>query len=454
VRNDGLSGRSLDATTEEEASTMSTPVTVDVDQLQRELAALKGQLAAEKSQRTAKVRTVFTWILAVLAVLATVFSLMSLWTLRTLTNTDLFVDRVGSVIEDPAVAQVIGERAAEQLVTALDLQQRITEVLPPEAAVVAGPITSAAQNYLAQGATKLVQTEQFQQAWDKALAAGHELTIGILSGTDTTAITNDNGVIVLNLTPVVNALLAEGSDFLSGLLNKPINPPTVTADTIDSAISGLENALGVDLPADFGTVTLFSSQDLAAAQSYYQLARVAAWLTPIAALMLIGLALAVAKRRLRTFLGIVIGTALLLLFVGLSLNPIESAVVGAVSDSGLQGAVQAAFGTVTSSLLTGITVVVVLGVLAALLFFLLGDSKPAHASRDALKHSASLAARHRGIFLGGGAVAALVLLAIIPGRTFGQLLFVGLLYAAFALMVMLAPRVAEDEPTEAVAVTG
>jgi hypothetical protein len=194
-------------------------------------------------------------------------------------------------------------------------------------------------------------------------------------------------------------------------------------------------------------VTLFSSQDLAAAQSYYQVARVAAWLTPIAALMLIGLALAVARRRLRTFLGIVIGTALLLLFVGLSLNPIESAVVGAVSDSGLQGAVQAAFGTVTSSLLTGITVVVILGVLAALLFFLLGDSKPAHASRDALKQSPSLAARHRGIFLGGGAVAALVLLAIIPGRTFGQLLLVGLLYAAYALMVLLAPRVADEEPT-------
>jgi len=433
---------------------MSSPDARSADDLQREVDSLREQLADAHSRRSSRVRSVLTWLLAVLAVLATVLALVSLWTFRTLNNTDLFVDRVGSIIEDPAVAEVVGERAAAQLVTALDLQERVAQALPPEAAVVAGPITNAAQKYLAEGATKLVETDQFQQAWDTSLAAGHKLTIGVLSGADTTAISNDNGVIVLNLTPVVNTLLTEGSQFLSDLLNRQINPPTVTSDNIDAALAELEKALGVDLPSDFGTVTLFSSDDLAAAQSYYQAAKVAAWLMPIAALVLIGLALAVAKRRLRTFFGIVVATAAGLLFVGLALKPIENAVVSAVSDQGLRGAVQAAFGTVTGSLLTGITVVVILGVVAAVALFMIGDSRPATAGREALRHSPSLAARHRGIFLGAGAAVALLLLAVIPGRTFGQLFLVGLLYAAFALAVLLAPRSADAGSDAGVAASG
>jgi hypothetical protein len=414
--------------------------TSEIDDLRRELDALRGQLDVERTQRSARTRRVFTWILTTLAVLATVLSLLSIWTLRTLTNTDLFVDRVGSIIEQPAVAQQIGERAAAEIVVAADLQQRIAEALPPEAAIAAGPIASAAQGFLADGATELVETEQFQQAWDTALTASHRLAIGVLAGEDTTALTNEDGAIVLNLTPVVNALVAQGSEFLSQLLNRQINAPTLTTENLDDAAAALEQALGVELPVGFGDVTLFTSDDLAAAQQGYAAMRVATWLTPLVALMLIGLALAVSLSRLRTLLTIVVGVALLLLLVGLALNPLENQIISAVADQGLQGAVRASFGTVTSSLLTAITVVAVLGVLAALALFTMSDSRSGRAAREAIGQAPSLASRYRGAFLGGGAVVALVLLAIIPGRSFGQLLFVLVLYAGYALAVLLAPR--------------
>ena len=411
-----------------------------ITQLQAEVDGLKRQLASEKRARSARIRGVFTWILTVLAVLATTLALLSIWTFRTLNNTDLFVARVGSIIEEPAVAQAIGDRAAQQLVTALDLQNRIAEVLPDQAKLVAGPITTATQNYLAQATQKLIQTDQFQQAWDLALAEGHKLSIGILSGKDTAAIDNTNGVIVLNITPIINALLAEGADFLSNLLNRDISAPTVTPESIDAAVAALEQQLGTDLPNNFGTITLFESQDLAAAQAAYQTAKVAIWLMPLAALVLIGLALAVSLRRLRTLLAIVIGVALLLLLLQLSLTPIQDSLLAAVSDQGLKGAVGAAFSSITSSLLTGISVVLVLGVLAAGLLFMTGESRPARAGREVLGHTPSLAARYRGAFLAGGAAAGLVLLAVLPGRTWGQLLFVLVLYAAYALAVLLAPR--------------
>jgi hypothetical protein len=412
----------------------------EAEQLRSEIAALQRKLASERAARAARWRSVGAWTLTVLAVLATTIALLSIWVFRTLTDTDLFVERVGSIIEQPEVAAAVGDAAAAQLVDALDLEERLVTRLPEEFAVVAGPVSNAAQQYLSQGVATLVQTEQFDSVWDAALAAGHRVSIGVLSGRDTTAVENSNGVIVLDVTPVVNVALAEGADFVSDLLDRDITAPTVSAENVDTALAALEEQLGTDLPADFGQVVLFESENLAAAQQAYQSVRAAVWLAPIAALVLIGLAIAVSTRRLRTGLSVVIGTALLLLLVAVALEPVQSSVVGAVADAGLRGAVSSAFATILSSLRTGITVVVVLGVIAAALVFVTGRSHAAEISRGALSQTPSLASAHRGWFLGGGAVVGLVLLAAIPGRSWGQLLAVLLLYAAYALAVMLAPR--------------
>jgi hypothetical protein len=133
-----------------------------------------------------------------------------------------------------------------------------------------------------------VQTDQYKTAWDAALTAGHRLSVGELSGKDTAAVEDSDGVIVLNLTAVVNSLLAEGSDFLSDLLGRDINAPVVTDDNIDSAVAALEEQLGTDLPAEFGQVTLFASDDLATAQAWDKTIQTAVWLMPVAALVLIG----------------------------------------------------------------------------------------------------------------------------------------------------------------------
>lgn len=423
---------------------MTESTSGEVDQLRREMEALQRQLASERSRRNARRRSVLTWVLTVLAVLATTAALLAVWTFRTLTDTELFVDRVGPVIEEPEVSAAVGAAAAAQVIDALQVEQRLRDVLPEDVAVAAGPISTAAEDLLAEGATRLVGTEQFEAAWDAALAGGHRLSIGILSGRDTTAIENTDGVVVLDLTPVINLLLTEGSGFLSDLTGREISAPAVTADTVDEAITALEERLGVDIPADFGQVTLFSSDDLAVAQAAYQAIRVMVWLAPIVALVLIGLAIAVSTRRVRTTMSVVVGTGLLLLLAAVALQPLQSSIVAAVEDQGLAGAVEAGFGTVFTSLRTGIVVVVVLAVIAAGVLFLSGESAAAASGRRLVGHAPGLAAAYRGWFLGAGAAVALLVLAVIPGRTWGQLLFVLLLYAAFALAVLLAPRRVTD----------
>jgi hypothetical protein len=420
----------------------------EVEQLRREVAELRGQVGAERQQRRARTRRIVSWIMAVLAILALTLSLTGIWTWRTLTNTDLFVERVGPIIEQPEVVAEVSTRVSTAIVDGLGLQERVAEALPEQAAILAAPITAAARSFVQDSTEALVTSDQFRAAWDTALAASHTIAIRVLEGDDEGALTLTDGAVTINLVPLINQVLVATEGFLAGLFNREIDLPTVTEDQLDEAITAIENQFDVQLPADFGQVTLFAADDLATAQNAYQAASVAIWIAPIAALILAALAIAISTRRLRMALSIVVGTALALLFVGLALAPAEDALVGAVSDKGLAGAVGSAFETLFSTLIDGIYIILIVGVAAALALFFSGRSRPAEATRAAAKQVPAQAGRYRTFFVVGGVVAAVILLAVIPGRSFGQFALVMLMLAAYLLAVFLAPSPPEADSVE------
>jgi len=322
----------------------------------------------------------------------------------------------------------------------MDLKTKLQATLPPELQILATPIASATQNFLAKGATALVSSDAFVTVWDAALTASHRATIAVLSGKDTAAITNDDGVIVLDLAPLINELIAQSSDMLSGILDRDVGAPTVTPDQLTSAIDAINERLGTDLSSESTTITIFASEDLAQAQQYYQVMKTSVWLAPLLALVLIVLALAVSLRRTRTALTMVIGVAATLVLVAVALEPLKSSLLNAVTDPRVNSAVAAAFDSTISSLLTGIALIGVLGAVAAVILTLASRSSSEDDTRGALLLVSGLASQHRGLFLGGGAVFAVLVLALLPGRTWGQLILVGALYAAVAGAVLMAPR--------------
>jgi hypothetical protein len=416
---------------------MADPSGSEVEALRVENDQLRARLAAERSARNARWRGIATGTLTVLAVLATTVALLTVWTWRTLTDTDLFVDRVGGIIEQSEVAEAVGALAAEQLVDALELEDRLAAQLPDEVSILAAPISGAAQNYLGQGVTALAETSAVQQAWDVALAAGHEATIAVLSGSDRTLVENTDGVITLNLTPIVNEVVAQGEEFLSDLLGRDIQAPDLSEEDIDAAVADLEDQLGVQLPADFGQVVLFESDDLAAAQQAYATSRLVAWVGLVAAVLLVAIALVVSPTRLRTGLWIVAGVASLSLLILLGLQPLRSSIVGAAATQGLDGAVSAGFESLFSTLRVVIVVVLALGAVAILALVLTRRSQPS-SPQDVLQRSSRFSARHRGMLLGGGAAVAVGLALLVPGQSTSQLLTVALLYGIYAGGVLLA----------------
>lgn len=395
---------------------------------------------AQPAPRTTSVLSV---ILTVLAVVATTLAIVSVWTFRTLTDTDLFVSRVGSIVSEPEVATAVSDAAARILVDAVDLEEVVAGTLPGRLGAVAGPLTTAVEDYLARGAQSLVGTDAFQQAWEASLTAGHTTTIAVLSGQDTSTVGTSNGAVVLNLAPMVNALVDQATGTLSELLGRDVTAPALDEDDLDSAIEQLEQRLGTDLPADVGQVVLFRSDSLALAQTWYQAVRTSVWLAPVAAVVLAGLAVAASTRRVRTALWIVIGTAVLLGLVAVLLDPLRGTVLANVADAGLAGAVGAAFDTVFGSLLTGIVVVVGLGIIAALALVVTRDGSDVSGS---LRQAQRFVAGHRGLMLGAGALVALLLLAVLPGPGWAAVLVLLLLYAAYAVAVLLARP--QSEPAQ------
>lgn len=419
---------------------MTSTSTPDAQALRAENETLRRQLDSVQGARRARSRRALAGLLAVLAVLATTLALLTVWSVRTLSDSDLFVQRVAPILDQPEVDAAIGAAVADQLTAALGLEERLADRLPDELSGLSGPLTAAAQGYLADGITSLVESEPVQQAWEAALYAGHRLTIAILSGSDTAAVENTDGVIVLDLTPLINEALAQSADVVSDLLDRDITAPEVSGDGVDAAVAALEEQLGQDLPVDVGQVVLFESDNLAAAQRSYQAVRTLGWLAPVAAVLLVVLALVVSTERVRTGMWITIGVAVLLLLVVVALQPLKSSILDAAAADGLDGAIAAGFDAVFSSLRTGLVVVVALAALAALGLVATGRSKAGEVTRGALRRSPTLAAAHPAAFLLAGALVAVGLAALIPGRSWGQLAFVGLLYGIYAAAVLVAPR--------------
>ena len=145
----------------------------DAERLAAENEQLRAQLSASTRVSRRRVRRTFAAILAGLTALLLVLSVISTWTSRTALDTDKFVDRVGPVVEDPTVRAALATELGNELVQVLDLQSRITPVLPDNLRFIAGPLASGADNFVRQSVTKFVDSDAFVQLWYTALRVAH-----------------------------------------------------------------------------------------------------------------------------------------------------------------------------------------------------------------------------------------------------------------------------------------
>jgi hypothetical protein len=136
--------------------------------------------------RRRRIRRSAVGLLVALSCLLVLLSTTVVWAHRTLLNTGTFVGTVSPVFEDPAAASAVAARATDELFTALNVQARLRDALPPRASIAAVPVTNATKGYVAGQLTKVLTSSQFQAIWTAALTGNVALGgIGDRDGRDT-----------------------------------------------------------------------------------------------------------------------------------------------------------------------------------------------------------------------------------------------------------------------------
>jgi hypothetical protein len=327
---------------------------------------------AAPAGRPSRLRRLLVGLLIVLSCLAVVVTGLTLWTHYTVMNTEGYMNLVGPIGKDPEAIQNLSEYIGGEVISATDLQQRVTDALPPRVQLLAGPITSYVEDFITKGANKVLSSPKAYDLWLEINRRGHEKIVALLRG-DTTNVYIAGSDVNLNLLPLISQVLAWVDQRLPGGLSDKFNPPVIAPDSDPAAgIQEVANWSGKPLPSDFGQVTLLQSDALGPAQTAVKWFDRLTWILPLVTAALIALTIWLSRRRARTAIALGIGAAIAIfvtrvIVMRASLYLTDKLEEGQ-GDHIARDVVNASLGPLTT-----ITVwICVIGVVAALLVWLLG----------------------------------------------------------------------------------
>ncbi len=353
----------------------------ELERLRAQVADLQAKLvtaqaaAAPASPKAhhARWRSVTATVLIVVACVLAPLSVVAIWANSLISDTDRYVQTVAPLARDPAIQSAVTDDITNKIFTEIDIKGLTDEALaalgkqglPPKVtaqlSALATPIANGIESFTHNAVAKIVASPAFATAWDAANRAGHQQVVNVLSGKQGTALSSKNGTISLNLGPFVSQvkakLVAQGFTIASKI-------PPVSA-----------------------TFTLFKSEKLTKAQGLYRLLdKVAVWL-PILALVLIAVAVYIAKNHRRALIGAALGVVGGMLVLGVGLAVVRPIYLGSVPSNVLpHDAASAVFDTVVRFLRTGLRATAVAGLIVAAAAFLTGRSVTAVRTRAGLVH--------------------------------------------------------------------
>lgn len=341
------------------------------ERLRAEVDSYKRQAPPHIPRHT--VRRTLAAILVVLTCLTLLLSTVTVWAEQTfLSNDARWTAIVGPIGQDPKVVDAVSVYVANQVVTVLQVQQRAENALPPKAQFLAVPITDVVRQYSQKAVANAMRTPQFQQAWVAVNSAVHTQVVAALRGESKT-ITIVNGVVTLNLLPVITQGLQTVRENVAGLLPAQVKlPPPRSTEQVQQGIQRLSQALGIQLPPNFGQVTLFRSDQFTTTQQIVRLLDMFSIILPLVTLMFLIAALWLSVNRRRTVLELGIGIAITFAVAKIAIAVLQQQAVASVANPTGREIIQPVVGRALSYLETSTTWLLVLGVVTALAAFLVG----------------------------------------------------------------------------------
>jgi hypothetical protein len=279
--------------------------------LQAEVDDLHAQLATAPPRRAGRPRRIGTALLVVVTSLVITVAVVGVWARRNALNTDRWVATVGPIVEDPAVDEALGRWMTTEIMGVIDPEQFFESALPERGQILAGPLTSALRGFVNDEIDDFVASDTFERLWVALNRRAHARVVAVLEGDtgDNLQIQGDN--VVLNLVPVLNGVLAEIGKASPEIFGRTVDLPTVSVDDVPGdAIAKIEDALGRDIPDNFGQFTVFEAQRLEQAQDAVDLFNRFVVVVVVVAVVLFALTLWLSPHRRRTLLQLMVGIAL------------------------------------------------------------------------------------------------------------------------------------------------
>lgn len=454
-----------DDTTATPHSPPADPDSEELVRLRSEVASLRAQVDTRRRQTSAvdALRRVTAALLVMIAGFCLVASVVGLWAANTTLNTDRWVATVAPLPKNPQVAAAVSEYATTEVFQVLNVDQRLKEVLPPQAAFVVGPITGQVREYLQRTVNNVVRSDRFQQIWIQANRQAHQQALAILEGrSDVVSARGDQ--VSIDLLPLINQVIRQLSDQLPTLFGRDINLPDLSSGAIPANLRSIvESRLGVTLPANFAQFTVYDAGKLRAMQQALLTVKRDLAVLVVSTLVLIGLALAVSPRRRRSLLQLGLWLVIAAVTVTAGLRAVKTQLLMQVPTDYRDG-VAATLTTVTATLRERGTQIIWLGVLLALVAYLVGPGQvpvllrrgvatgtratwraAQRGGRLARAHGPDWIARYLDPLRIAGLVVAIAVALILSSWT--GLLVVVIALVAYEVVITLVARAGNADPT-------
>jgi hypothetical protein len=315
--------------------------------------------------------------------LGAVASTVGLWADRTALRTSRFVETVRPFPRNPEINQALATFLTRELLTELELTRRAEEALPDDLRFLSGPLDVIVPGYTRDSVADVLRTDQFQGIWVDEVRRAHEIALSVLAGEETDAVLVD-GAVTLDLLPVTVEILERALDEAPGFFGD-VTLPELDEPTRRELRRALEGVFGVDLPPDFGRITVFDEDRLSEVQDYIYLVERALRPVVVATLLIGAAALAVSVDRRRTVLQLGLATAAAMALLFVVVRVVIDDLVQLVPAGTYREAVREASRLIARGLRGRIWFVLVIGLLVALGAYLGGPGRGALWARNAVK---------------------------------------------------------------------
>lgn len=379
-----------------------SPLPADVEArlaaLEAENARLRDELGdrpteddAPRPARSGRWRAVLSAVCIVLASVLVTVSIVGSWARVQLVDESRFVETFAPLADDPAVQAMVIDGISTAVEEKVDFQGVTDDLfdgiaslgLPPRAAaaidLLRAPAAQGLQNLVDAAATRLVESDAFSAAWQSALQASHRVLVRTAAGGGDVVTISGTGELGIELGPIIAQVKQRLADRGVGIASL--------------------------IPEIDRTIVIAQSDALTTVGVVYNLAVAVGWWLPILALALFIGGILLARRRSVAVMGSGIGLAVGAGILAIALSSLSAFLPAMALRLGIApAALIAVYQQVVDAMLHTAIVLTVVGLIIAVLAWVLGRSRPARAVRGgvgSVNSGLRRALAERGVDTGG-----------------------------------------------------